>query len=63
MLIAIGDTIPFSELKALDSDQIVVNYLRLNTYLLSVKVPEKTLGKYMGREQAKAYLATHSTNE
>lgn len=27
------------------------------------QVPEKALGKYMGREQAKAYLAAHITNE
>jgi len=37
--IAIGDAIPFSELKVLDNDQKVVNYLRLNTYLLSAANP------------------------
>lgn len=38
MSIAIGDAILFSELKALD-DKSVVNYLRLNTYLLSAVHP------------------------
>lgn len=39
MSIAIGDAIPFSELKVLDRDQKIVNYLRLNTYLLSANNP------------------------
>ncbi|MGX9416730.1 lysophospholipid acyltransferase family protein [Vibrio sp. WJH972] len=32
--ISIGDTIPFSELSTFDRDKDIVNYLRLNTYLM-----------------------------
>ncbi|MEZ8826160.1 lysophospholipid acyltransferase family protein [Vibrio amylolyticus] len=37
--ISIGSSIPFSELKGFDQDKDIVNYLRLNTYLMSSQTP------------------------
>jgi putative hemolysin len=50
--ISIGDAIPFSELSSFENDKDLVNYLRLNTYLMSSNGDETSIKSPTINEQS-----------